>query len=479
MIHNLKPYPAYKDSGMSWLGEVPAHWEVRRVRSIAQIINGATPASNRAEYWEGDIIWLTPEDLGQLTSRYVDKSARRITNEGYHACGTTLAPLGSLVISTRAPIGHIGILSSTACVNQGCRLLVPSKAVQSEYFYYALEVVRPELESLGQGSTFAELARAKLAGFTLTVPPVSEQAAIVRFLDHADRRIRRYIRAKKKLIALLEEQKQAVIHQAVTGQIDVRTGQPYPAYKPSGVEWLGEVPAHWDQRPAKWYFREVDDRSETGSEELLSVSHITGVTPRSEKNVTMFKAESNVGHKLCRPGDLIINTMWAWMAALGIARQVGLVSPSYAVYRPHGSSRLFGEYTDLLLRTRTYRNEYIRRSTGIRSSRLRLYPEGFLRIKLLCPALDEQHAIVEFASKESTNARRSIELTHDEISLLREYRIRLIADVVTGKLDVREAAAALPEGDPLATGDPLDDTLDTAPESDLEEPNVTVEEAEA
>ena len=170
------------------------------------------------------------------------------------------------------------------------------------------------------------------------------------------------------------------------------------------------------------------------------------------------KAESNIGHKLCRPGDLVINTMWAWMAALGVARQFGIVSPSYAVYRPHPSSRLLGEYPDLLLRTTTYKNEYICRSTGIRSSRLRLYPEEFLRIKLLCPPLEEQHAIVEFVSKESTNARRTIDLTHDELSLLHEYRTRLIADVVTGKLDVREAAAALPEGDPRAVEDELGDT---------------------
>ena len=313
----------------------------------------------------------------------------------------------------------------------------------------------------------------------MVIPPLPEQTAIVRFLGHADRRIRRYIRAKQKLIALLEEEKQAVVHQAVTGQIDVATGQPYPAYKPSGVEWLREVPEHWDQRSAKWYFREVDDRSKTGSEELLSVSHITGVTPRSEKNVTMFKAESNVGHKLCRPGELVINTMWAWMAALGIAKQVGLVSPSYAVYRPHGSPRLLGEYADLLLRTGTYRNEYTCRSTGIRSSRLRLYPEDFLRIKLLCPAPDEQHAIVEFASKESRNARHTIEVTQDELSLLREYRTRLIADVVTGKLDVREVAAALPAVDPLALEDPPDDPHDTGPESDFDEPNGTVGEAHA
>ena len=269
--------------------------------------------------------------------------------------------------------------------------------------------------------------------------------AIVRFLDHADRRIRRYIRAKERLIELLEEQKQAIIHQAVTGQIDVRTGQPYPAYKDSGVEWLGEVPQHWDLRPAKWHFREADERSETGSEELLSVSHITGVTPRSEKNITMFMAKSNVGYKLCRPGYLVINTMWAWMAALGVARQAGIVSPSYAVYRPHRSSRLLGEYSDLLLHTVPYKSEYICQSTGIRSSRLRMYPEEFLRIKLLCPPPEEQRAIVEVVSKESAYARRAIDLAHSELSLLREYRTRLIADVVTGKLDVREAVAAMPE----------------------------------
>ena len=163
--------------------------------------------------------------------------------------------------------------------------------------------------------------------------------------------------------------------------------------------------------------------------------------------------------------------MWAWMAALGVAKQTGIVSPSYAVYRPHGSSRLLGEYADLLLRTTTYKNEYICRSTGIRASRLRLYPEEFLRIKLLCPPPKEQRAIVEFVSEESTSVRRSIDLTQGELSHLREYRTRLIADVVTGKLDVREAAAALPEVDPLAADDDLDDTIDAddKPEFDNDE----------
>ena len=221
--------------------------------------------------------------------------------------------------------------------------------------------------------------------------------------------------------------------------------KPYPAYKDSGVPWLGGVPEHWEVRPAKHFYREIDERSATGAQELLSVSHITGVTPRSQKNITMFMASSYVGHKLCRPGDLVINTMWAWMAALGVAKQTGIVSPSYGVYRPIRSSKLLNEYADLLLRIRPYVSEYVCRSTGIRSSRLRLYPEQFLRVNLICPPAEEQQAILERITVETAASDRVIARTQREIDLLREYRTRLIADVVTGKIDVREAAARLPE----------------------------------
>ena len=361
-------------------------------------------------------------------------------------------------------------------------VLRPRNEKMSSAFLQRLLCSKPVIDVVNASTFGAKMPRAEwqfIGDMEQAVPSLPEQTAIVRFLDHADRRIRRYIRAKQKLIALLEEQKQAIIHQAVTGQIDVRTGQPYPAYRSSGVQWLGEVPANWDLRPAKWYFREVDERSETGSEELLSVSHITGVTPRSEKNVTMFRAQSNVGHKLCKPGDLVVNTMWAWMAALGVTQQIGIVSPSYAVYRPHRSSMLLEKFADHLLRTPIYRYEYICRSTGIRSSRLRLYPEEFLRIRLLCPPIEEQRAICEYAGNILKKTQRSIELTHEEISVLDEYRTRFIADVVTGKLDVREAAVALPAFDPLDTEDDLHDTFDTDTDPTLEEIDTSLEEAEA
>ena len=247
----LMPYPAYKSSGVEWLGDVPEHWEVRRLKSVVSILNEATPATGNPSYWDGDILWLTPDDLGSLKSIRVKSSGRKITRAGYESCGTSIAPRESIVISTRALIGHVAILDLPACVNQGCRMLTLRNGINAGYIYFLLLSAREELQSLGTGTTFHELSRARLGNFLLTVPPLSEQQAIARFLDHATQRIQRCICAKEKLIQLLEEQKQVIVHQAVTGQVDVRTGQPYPAYKDSGVEWLGKVPEHWEVRRIK------------------------------------------------------------------------------------------------------------------------------------------------------------------------------------------------------------------------------------
>ena len=159
----------------------------------------------------------------------------------------------------------------------------------------------------------------------------------------------------------------------------------------------------------------------------------------------MFLAESNEGYKLCRAGDVVVNTMWAYMAALGIARQVGLVSPSYGVYRPKNANILDPEYVNLLLRTEDYRDEYNRRSTGITASRLRLYPDAFLDLPLLYPPPDEQTAIVKHLSLATASIGSAIERARRQITLTNEYRTRLIADAVTGQIDVRDAVVELPD----------------------------------
>lgn len=199
----------------------------------------------------------------------------------------------------------------------------------------------------------------------------------------------------------------------------------YPSYKASYLPDLSLIPAHWEEQRMKNSFVESDERSITGNEEMLSVSHITGVTPRSLKNVNMFVAESNIGQKICRPGYIAINTMWAWMAAMGVSDYEGIVSPSYGVYKPI-NEKYNPNYLDYLLRTEVYHAEYNRRSTGVNSSRLRLYPDQFLDMRFVCPPRNEQDHIVHFLDWKVSQINRLINAKKNQIRLLQEQKRTVI-----------------------------------------------------
>ena len=211
--------------------------------------------------------------------------------------------------------------------------------------------------------------------------------------------------------------------------------RPYPEMRSTRLEWLAELPADWEIHRAKYSFREVDDRSKQGGEELLSVSHKTGVTPRSQKNITMFMAESYEGHKVCRPGDVVVNTMWAWMAAIGVSRHFGIVSPAYGVYRPRTFDRFEPKYLDYLVRTETYRAEYLRSSRGVTTSRLRLYPPDFLNIPFVQPPLEEQRLIVRFLDWHGSQTAKLVRAKKKLIALLNEQKQAVIHRAVTRGLD--------------------------------------------
>ena len=207
--------------------------------------------------------------------------------------------------------------------------------------------------------------------------------------------------------------------------------KPYPEMRATGVEWLPALPDGWQMRRAKYSFSEVDDRSEAGGEELLSVSHKNGVTPRSQNKITMFMAESYEGHKVCRPGDIVVNTMWAWMAAVGVSRCCGIVSPAYGIYSPRSTKNFNPNFLDYLLRTEFYRAEYMRSSRGITTSRLRLYPPDFLNIPLVQPFLDEQRLIVHFLNWHGAQTAKIIRAKQNLLRLAAEKREILIRDVTS------------------------------------------------
>lgn len=209
----------------------------------------------------------------------------------------------------------------------------------------------------------------------------------------------------------------------------------YPKYKDSGVEWLDVVPEHWRCVRNKVVFQEVDDRSEDEDGELLTVSHITGVTPRSEKTVNMFLAETLEGYKKCKRGDLVINTMWAWMGALGCSPCDGLVSPSYNVYRPRPGADLLPAYYDFLCRIPAHRVLMKARSSGVWESRLRLYPAAFLDMELALPPPLEQEGIAAFLERETVKIDALVAEQERLIELLKEKRQAVISDAVTKGLN--------------------------------------------
>jgi type I restriction enzyme S subunit len=262
---------------------------------------------------------------------------------------------------------------------------------------------------------------------------IEDQQRIADYLDRETAEIDALIAEKGRMLVLLEEKRAALVTRAVTRGLN-----PHAPLKPSGLEWLGDVPCAWTTHRFKNLFSIRDERSEDGKEELLTVSHISGVTPRSEKTVYMFKAEDMAGYKKCYPGDLITNTLWAFMGALGIARESGIVSPDYHVYEPN--NQVDPEFLDLLVRSDVFKTEILRHSKGVWSSRLRLYPEEFFDIRFPLPPIDEQvRAVAEFQTVDKRDRQLTLEIDQS-IQLLRERRSALITSAVTGQIPIEEMA---------------------------------------
>ncbi len=153
-------YEVYKDSGVEWLGEIPVHWNIKRLKYIGELKNGSTPSSGVAKYWDGNVVWIAPTDINNVT--FLMESARTITEAGHKSCGTNIVPTGSIIITCRAPIGKVVMAGVDLCTNQGCKSLVPSLQIISKYYYYCLSVLGEKLNSLGTGTTFLELSSSKL-----------------------------------------------------------------------------------------------------------------------------------------------------------------------------------------------------------------------------------------------------------------------------------------------------------------------------
>ena len=394
-----------------------------------------------------------------------------------------VSPNGAILVSVRAPVGRLNFADQEYGIGRGLSAIVPHpKSLNTVFTYYGLRASTLGLRLFSTGSTYDAVTVGDVGSLPILVPPLPEQTAIARFLDHANRRIRRYIRAKRKLIALLEEQKQAIIHQAVTGQIDVRTGQPYPAYKPSGVEWLGDLPEHWEVVALRHRYNQclgkmLDSKRITGNYSLPYLRNIDIQWDRInvEDLPTMDILPEEYDRYTIQPGDLLIceggeiGRCAIWSNKL---MRCGFQKALHRL-RPRNKGEDMARFMYYSLRAAANCNAF---NDGHLSTIAHLTGDKLRAHRFPFPTFAEQTTIVRFLDKTTANNEASVNRIRRQIELLREYRMRLIADVVTGKLDVREAAATLPEVDPLE--DEADGAIDVDTEESVDELDAVFEEAE-
>ena len=318
---------------------------------------------------------------------------------------------------------------------------------RNEYLQYLLHVASSAgwFDVLNEKATISHFTAEKFGAIRHLIPPCVEQTAIVRFLDHVSDRIDRYIGVKEKLITLLEEYKKVVVHEAITGRTDVRTGRPYPAYRPSGTEWLGRIPSHWNVRRAKRVFQPRHEYAQPDDTQL-SATQAYGV-------IAQARYEEKIGRKVTKilrhmnkrrhvEVDDFVISMRSFQGGLERAWESGCIRSSYIVLQP--ATKVDVGYFSYLFKSAGYIAALQTTANFIRDGQDLNY-NNFCGVDLPFPPMSEQKEIAKVLSSNTETTRRSIKRFREEIELLREFRTRLIADVVTGKLDVREAAASLPD----------------------------------
>ncbi|WP_414545297.1 hypothetical protein [Nostoc sp. CCY0012] len=414
-------YDSYKDSGVDWLGEIPSHWKLQKAKYLWREVEERSVSGDEQLLSVSQYSGIIPRDEDSRSESLID----------YKRC----EPNDLVVNIMLAWMGGLGVSEYTGIVSPAYCVYRQLHNHNSKYlgYLYRLSIYLAEFARRSKGVVPSRWRiYTEDFGQVLTLlPPTEEQERIVEFLDCTTAEIDEAIAKKQRLIELLQEQKAILINQAVTKGLN-----PKAPMRDSGVEWIGEIPEHWEVRRAKYIFKEVDERSKTGTEELLSVSHITGVTPRSEKNVNMFMAEDYSGSKLCQKDDIVINIMWAWMGALGVSTITGIVSPSYGVFRQLKAGILNSWYLEHLLRSTEYVAEYNRRSTGLHSSRLRLYAHMFLSMEITLPPKEEQDKIEIVTNDRVADIDKAINAIEREIISLEELRSIIISQAVTGKIKV-------------------------------------------
>jgi len=434
---------------VEWLGKVPGHWEVLPGRTVFREINDRghpdeqmlSVTITRGVLRQADLL----AESSKKDSSNEDKSNYKLVQPGDLVYNKMRAWQGAVGVST-----YRGIVSPAYIVQ---RLRSTENLPRYMHFLLRTPLFASEAERWSYGITSDQwsLRAEEFKCIYFSLPSLPEQTAIVRFLDWAERRIHRVIRARKKRIKLLEEYKQVLIHQAVTGKIDVHTGKPYPAYKDSGVEWLGKVPEHWEVRKLRALFTGAGSGTTPSGEEFYGGDIpwvVTGdlndsVLTNTTRAVNARALETFSALRLYPKDSLIVAMYGATIGKTAILGIEACTNQACCVLAEPRRGVLVRYIQSAVISAKEY---LVRQGYG--GGQPNINSEIVHSLRIPVPPCREQTAIVEYLDAQMAKIDVAIAIARREIELLREYRTRLIADVVTGKVDVREVAARLPEEPP-------------------------------
>jgi len=432
-----KPFPSYKDSGTEWLGKIPSHWEVIKVKRLCLVRRGASPRPIDDPIYfddDGEYAWVRIADV-TASDRYLEQTTQRLSALG-KSRSVALEP-GDLFLSIAATVGKPVITKIKCCIHDGFVYFIGLN--QNHEFLYYLFACGEIYTGLGKLGTQLNLNTDTIGDIYLPIPSSLDQQAIVQFLDRETTKIDALIEKKERLIELLQEKHTALITQAATKGLD-----PTVPMKDSGVEWLGEIPAHWDVLQIK-YLSSINDEvlnEKTDPQfdliyvDIGGVNQYQGIVAREE---LVFETAPSRARRIVRDGDVIISTVRTYLRAIAPIKHPEsnlIVSTGFAVIRP--SSALESNFAPYALRASYFIESVVVNSVGVS------YP-AIDTSKMSCfsvatPTIEEQYKIAAFLDRETAKIDVLVAKIHEAIDRLKEYRSALISAVVTGKVDVRELA---------------------------------------
>ena len=418
-----------KDSGIEWVGNIPATWKSIQIKNLFTILSGATPTPD-TDNWDGDVLWITPADY-KTKDKYVSGGKRNISQQGFNTCSTSMIPKGSIIFSKRAPIGTVAINTEVLCTNQGCLSCVSKADTCNDYYYYVMSVGTEHFELLGSGTTFKEISANSFSNCKLPCPDKCEQEKIASFLDERCSAFNCLISDIQSQIEALEEYKRSVITEAVTKGLD-----PDVEMRDSGIAWVGDIPAHWITHPLYFYFGARKNKNALGLEtNLLSPSYGKIIRKDINSNGGLLPESFNT-YNIIEKDDIIIRPTDLQndkrSLRTGIAREHGIITSAYIAMKAIKSVN--PEYFHYLLHAYDVMKVFYNMGNGVRQG---LNFSEFSRLMVFEPTIEEQNAIVEYLKEKCDEIDLAIAEKKQQIETIEEYKKSLIFEYVTGKKEVQ------------------------------------------